>query len=567
MSLGFVIKFIGTVMDLFLPRILQHLIDIVVPTGDKSMIIVWGIVMLLCSACALATNVVANRMAGRVARDTTRRIRHDLFTKNLSLSCAQVDALTIPSLESRLTTDSYNVHQMIGQMQRMGVRAPILLIGGIFITLSMEPVLTVILIAMLPFAAALVYAVSHKGIPLYTQLQRAVDRMVRTARENISGIRVIKALSKTEYEKERFNQVNAEVVRHEKKAGLTMALTNPSMGLLLNFGLVLVILFGARRVDMGLTQPGKIVAFLSYFTIILNAMQSVTRIFVVFTKAGASAGRIAQVLEQPHDLPVEVLPSAYTVSQEAPHILFENVRFAYPSHKHTLHNISFTLEHGETLGILGPTGCGKSTIVHLLMRLYDLKADEGRIELDGIPIRSIEGDALHTRFGVVFQDDALFADTVAENIDFGRGLPKERLVQAAKDAQAWSFLSKLPDQLEHLLTSRGTNLSGGQKQRILLARALAAKPEILLLDDSTSALDYKTDAALRQVIRREYRGITTVIVAQRISSLLHADHILVLEEGRALGYGNHEQLLESCVSYQEIYFSQMGGGSLARNTP
>jgi ATP-binding cassette subfamily B protein len=520
--------------------------------------------MLACAVVAVVTNVAANRMAGRVARDATRRIRHDLFARSALLSCAQVDSVTIPSLESLLTTDTYNIYQMLGQVQRMGVRAPILLIGGILITMRMEPVLSLVLVAMLPFAGVLVFWVSRKGIPLYAGLQRAIDRMVRTARENIGGIRVVKALSKIEYEKQRFDQVNAEVACREQRAGSIMAATNPGMSLMLNLGLTLVILLGAYRVNLGLTQTGKIIAFLSYFTIILTAMQSVTRIFVVLSKAGASADRISAILNLPADLRVEPLPEGHAAAAggaEPCHILFENVSFAYPNHKRTLHGISFALKRGETLGIIGPTGCGKSTILQLLMRLYDVESGDGRIEINGIPIRSIPKEELHTMFGVVFQNDALFADSIAENIDFGRSLPERRLERAAKDAQAWPFISELG--LAHRLTSRGTNVSGGQKQRILIARALAAKPEILVLDDSSSALDYRTDAALRRAVRKSCKGSTAVIVAQRVSSILHADRILVLGNGRALCYGSHGELLECCAEYREIYQAQMGGGGAA----
>jgi len=560
MALGLAIKFTGTVMDLLLPWALSELIDRVAPTGSVPRILLWGLGMLACAVLAVVGNVTANRMAGRVARDATRRIRHDLFARSALLSCAQVDSVTIPSLESRLTTDTYNIHQMLGQVQRMGVRAPILLVGGILITMRMEPVLTLALVAMLPFAGILVFWVSRKGIPLYARLQRTIDRMVRVARENIAGVRVVKALSKTEYEKRRFDGVNAEAARRERRAGSIMAATNPGMSLMLNFGLTLVILLGARRVDLGLTQTGKIIAFLSYFTIILTAMQSVTRIFVVFSKASASAQRIAEILNLPADLQVEPLPERPAAAVGEPyHILFENVSFGYPNHRRTLHGISFALKRGETLGIIGPTGCGKSTILQLLMRLYD--ADEGRVEINGVPIRSIPKEELRGMFGAVFQNDALFADSIAENIDFGRNLPERRLEQSAKDAQAWPFISQVG--LSHRLTSRGTNVSGGQKQRILIARALAAQPEVLVLDDSSSALDYKTDAALRRAIRRASRGGTAVIVAQRVSSILHADHILVLEDGRALGYGPHEELLERCAEYREIYLAQMGGGGIA----
>lgn len=557
MTVGLTIKFIGTIMDLLLPWILAYMIDDVVPLRNVPMILWWGAAMLFCSVLAVVTNIIANRMAARVARNTTEALRHDLFSKISYLSCAQIDEFTIPSLESRLTSDTYNIHQMIGMMQRMGVRAPILLLGGVLVTFTLEPVLTLVLVCVLPFIGYIVWRVSKKGIPLYTQLQRAVDNMVRTVRENASGIRVIKALSKTDYEKKRFADANANVVEKEKKAGITMALTNPMMNLFLNLGLTLVIIVGAYRVNAGITQAGKIIAFLSYFTIILNAMLSVTRIFVMYSKGSASAGRISLVLGAPADLTLRTAEPVETDN----HIIFEHVSFSYHKHKENLTDISFSLKRGQTLGIIGATGCGKSTLINLLMRLYD--ADSGRIFINGKPIESIDAAQLHEMFGVVFQNDILFADTIASNIDLGRGLSRERLEEAAAHAQAADFIGALPDGLDHMLTSKGTNVSGGQKQRILLARAFAANPEILILDDSSSALDYKTDARLRGEIRKHYQDTTTVIVAQRVSSIKHADHILVLEEGRVIGSGTHAELMETCETYQEISKTQMGGGEVA----
>lgn len=560
MALGLLIKFTGTIMDLLLPWILSYTIDEIVPRKDVSLVFIWGFFMILCSIAALVTNIIANRMASRVARDTTQAIRHDLFEKISYLSCRQVDEFTIPSLESRLTSDTYNIHQMIGMMQRLGVRAPILLMGGIIITLALEPVLSLIMILTLPFVGLLVYFVSKKSIPLYTSLQRSVDTLVRTVRENITGIRVIKALSKTEYEKRRFFDVNSNVVKNERKAGVTMALTNPAMNLLLNLGLTLVIIAGAYRINAGLTQPGEIIAFLTYFTLISNAMLSVTRMFVVYSKGSASAERIRQVLETPEDLalgPEDHVENGY-------HITFENVSFKYhksENNENCIENISFALKKGETLGIIGATGSGKSTVIRLLMRLYD--PDEGRIRISGDDIRCIPAKELHTKFGVVFQNDFLYADTIESNIKFGRELDEEQVRLATGCAQASEFIDALPDGLRHMLTMKSSNLSGGQKQRILISRALAAKPEILILDDSSSALDYKTDSLLRKALSEHFSETTTIIIAQRASSIMHADHILILEDGRALGYGTHEELLASCDIYREICTSQMGGGAIA----
>lgn len=551
--MGVFIKFFGTIMELMIPWILSYILDNVVPTKDRRMIFFWGIMMIVCSLAAVVGNILANRVAASVARDTTRSVRHDLFKKISYLSCRQIDYFSIPTLESRLTTDTYNVNQVIGMMQRLGIRAPILLIGGICITMTMEPVLTLVMISVLPFITLVVWLVSRKGIPMYTYLQQGVDILVRTVRENISGIRVIKALSKTEEEKQHFADVNNEVVRRETRATIIMGITNPMMNLLLNVGLTLVIAVGAYRVNAGMTQPGTIIAFLSYFTIILNAMLSVTRMFVMYSRGSASAQRIYEVLNTEEDLQL----TNEEAVEEDDHIVFEDVCFSYKGKSDNLSHISFRLKKGETLGIIGPTGAGKTTIINLLMRLYEKKS--GSIRIQGRPVGTIPPEELHTKFGVVFQNDVLFADTIHENIDFGRKLPEERIMQAAKCAQAMEFIDGLPEKMDHMVTARGTNLSGGQKQRVLLSRALAGDSEILILDDSSSALDYKTDSMLRQALRENYAGITTIVIAQRVSSILHADHILVLEEGKEIGYGTHEELMESCALYREISESQMGG--------
>lgn len=554
MSVGVLTKFLGTVVELLIPWMLSYILDNIVPLKDTKRVLIWGLYMAICAVLALLMNIYANRVAASVARDTTRAVRHDLFKKISYLSCRQIDEFSIPSLESRLTTDTYNVNQVIGMMQRMGIRAPILLIGGICITMTMEPVLTLVMISVLPLITLVVWLVSRKGIPMYGYLQKGIDMMVRTVRESIAGIRVIKALSKVEQEKEHFAQVNAEVVRRESRAAIRMGITNPMMNLLLNIGLTLVILVGAYRVNEGSTQPGVIIAFLSYFTIILNAMLTVTRMFVMYSRASASAGRIQEVLETPEDMELTDEPK----KNEEEHIVFENVSFSYKNKSvKNIDNISFKLKKGETLGIIGATGSGKTTIINLLMRLYE--KDAGSIRINGQEVSSIPPHELHTKFGVVFQNDVLFADTVRENIDFGRNLPQQRIEQAAVSAQAMEFIDTLPERFEYMVTARGTNLSGGQKQRVLLSRALAGHSEILILDDSSSALDYKTDSQLRAALREQYDGITTIVIAQRVSSILHADHILVLDEGKEIGYGTHEQLMESCAVYREISESQMGG--------
>lgn len=404
MFLGLGIKVAGTIMDLILPYILAHIINNVVPLKRMTPVLWWGVIMIICSIIGVTGNVVANRMASRVARDTSEQIRHDLFSRVMHLSSHQIDQLTIPSLESRLTTDTYNVHHMIGMMQRMGVRAPILLVGGIAVAATMEPVLTLVLVATLPFITLAVWGISRKGIPLYTALQQKVDKLVRVVRENAQGIRIIKALSKTDYERRHFDAVNREVVDAEKKAGITMAASNPLMNFFLNTGLTCVIVVGAFRVNGGTSEPGNIIAFMSFFTMISNAMLSVTRMFVMLSKGTASANRITEVIELPADLPVGSLDD-YPPRRDGDEgfITFEHVDFSYNKTKNNLTDLSFTVPRGGTLGIIGATGSGKSTIVQLLMRFYDV--DSGSIRIGGLDIRSIPSDELHRKFGIAMQND------------------------------------------------------------------------------------------------------------------------------------------------------------------
>ncbi|MDD6883948.1 MAG: ABC transporter ATP-binding protein [Eubacteriales bacterium] len=559
MLAGLLIKTVGTLIELALPYILSYILDEIVPhDGRLSMIVAWGFGMIFCALVALVCNVKANRMASRVARDSARQIRHDLFSRTMTLSGRQIDAFTIPSLESRITTDTYNVHNFIGRIQRLGVRAPLLLMGGIVVTLMMDPFLSLVMLGVLPVIFGVVYFVSMKGVRLYTNMQRSVDGMIRVVREDVQGIRVIKALSKVQHEHARYDAVNKQLVRDEKKGSLTMGFVNPAMSLFMNLGITFVVLLGAYRVMGAKTEPGVIVAFTQYFTMISTATLSITRIFMMYTKSSASAKRIQEVVDAPKDLAV-LPPETYPPRKEEGYIVFDDVCFSYNKKKDDLRHVSFSLSRGGTLGIIGATGSCKTTIVSLLMRLYDV--DAGSIRIGGRDVRTIPEDVLHEKFGVALQNDFLYADTIEENIRFGRNIPHDMVVRAAETAQAAEFINALPEGYAHVLAQKAANLSGGQKQRLLIARALAAAPEILILDDSSSALDYKTDANLRCAIAESdiLKNTTSVIVAQRVSSVMNSDVILVLEEGEIIGMGDHEQLLRECDVYREISASQMGG--------
>ncbi len=559
MLLTLFLKFVAAMMDLLIPSLLARIIDDIVPTGQVRLIFLWGGVMLICAVFSVTTNVTANRMAEISAGGMTRRLRHDLFSKVTYLSARQMDEFTVSSAVSRLTSDTYNVNRMLARMQRLGVRGPILLIGGILITMSMEPKLTLVLAMALPFIILIVWIVTKKTIPVYGRQQKVLDEMVRVLQENITGIRVIRALSRTDYEKERYDGVNENLAEIEQRAGRISSASSPLTTLVLNLGLTAVILTGAYLVQKGEAGPGVIIAFLSYFTIILNAMLGITNIFVMCSKGLASMRRIFEIMEAPEEMPVQAAEKEEergTKREEAALVEFRDVTFSYNKKGDHLSHISFALKKGESLGIIGATGSGKSTIVNLLLRFYDVSG--GSIWIDGRRIDTIPYPELRGMFGVVFQNDYLMAASMEENIDFFRGLSRGQITEAAGHAQAESFIKEKEGRMDAKVAVRGNNLSGGQKQRIMIARALAAKPRILILDDASSALDYKTDARLRKELHAHFAQTATITIAQRISSIQGADHILVLEDGKSIGYGTHQELLKLCSEYRVIYELQMG---------
>lgn len=558
------IKLAGTMTELLLPYILEYMIDDVVPAGSLPRVVLWGLLMFAAAVVCRQLNVLANRRTVDNAHRISYDVRQDLFVKTANLPGSAFDELGLPSLISRMTSDSYNVQSAVQQLQSMCVRAPMLLLGGMVMTLAMDLPLAMILVVMLPVLLAVVFFVCAKGIPMYNTVQKRLDSVVRIMRENITGIRVVKALSKADYEKRRFAAANREMTNCDIKASTVMAIPGPLMQLCLNVGLTLVVVAGAWRVNEGLTRPGVILAFLTYFNMITMGVMGLSRIFMTLSKASASAGRIAEVLAAPDEQRV-LRPGEALQPSGAGFLRFENVDFSYGKtgagfaggeREKALDHISFSLNRGESLGIIGPTGCGKTTIINLLMRFYD--ADAGGVFVDGRDVRSYDKDELHRKFGVAFQNDMVFQDTLGENIRFGRDLDEAALRRAAKDAMAAEYIDSLEDGLDHPAAIKGANLSGGQKQRLLVARALAGNPEILVLDDSSSALDYRTDAAMRRAIARSHGDSTVILIAQRVSSVMGMDHILVMDNGRCIGYGSHGELLENCPPYREIYETQMG---------
>ena len=557
MALGISIKILGTLAELLIPFILTYILEHVIITMEIPRIVLFGVIMILCSLAACVGNVTANRMATKVTADFSIAMRKDLFSKTLYLSAQDTDRFTIPSLESRITSDTYNVQNFVAMMQRMGIRAPILLLGGVGITLFMDSALALVMIATMPFIFVTVYSVARRGVPLYTNVQKSTDDMIRVVREDVLGVRVIKALSKNDYENRRYDGYNYELTRQERHASIVMTAVNPIMTLLMNLGIAGVIAVAAYRVSNGTSSAATVIAFTQYFTLISMALMSLSRMFIMYTKCAASAHRISAVLDTPDSFPVTEDDSK---GNPTPKISFENVTFSYLGKKPNLENITFSVPRGGTLGIIGATGSGKSTIVKLLLRFYD--TDSGAIRIDGKKISSYTKEELTSMFGVALQNDFLYADTIEENIRFGREISHEDIVRAAKIAQAYDFILAMPDGFQHMISAKGTNLSGGQRQRILIARAIAAHPGILILDDSSSALDYKTDANLRQALKESMSDSTVVTVAQRVSSVKSCDLILVLDEGKVIGRGKHEDLLENCAEYRQISDSQMGGAFL-----
>lgn len=555
MGLGFSVKVAGTLSELLLPYILSFILKDVI-TRSTTDIVCWGGLMIVCSALACILNITANRMASKVSRNFAERLRKDLFLSTLKLSASQTDAFTIPSLESRITTDTYNIHGFVNMMQRLGVRAPILLIGGVAITLFMDARLALVMIAMLPLVFGVVFFIRMKGIPLYTKVQRSTDGMISVVREDMQGIRVIKALSKTAFEHRRYARVNKALSDDEIHAGLVMSSINPLMNVFMNLGSVAVIALGGVYIVRGVSEPETIIAFMQYFTQISMALMSVTRMFVMYTKCAASANRIEEVLLTKEELPV-LSKADFPDKKTDAHICFDHVVFTYNGKRNNLDDVNFSVGRGEHIGIIGATGSGKSTLIKLLLRFYE--PTSGGIYINGENIRTVEKERLCAMFGCALQQDFLYAETIEENIRFGRDIEEAQVKNAAKIAQADGFIGEFPEGYLHELSPHGTNISGGQKQRVLISRALAGSPEILLLDDSSSALDYRTDAALRKALAEKLTGTTVITVAQRVSSVKNCDMILVMERGKVIGMGRHDELMETCPEYREISVSQMGG--------
>ncbi len=553
MILAVAAKSLAAFSELAIPRMMALIIDEDVPSGEVSRVLASGAIMLAFAIMTLVFNITGNRMAARASAMTAHDLRADLFKKTVALDMAATDKFGLPSLTSRLTSDTYNITAFMARMLRMGIKAPLMLIGGIIITLTIDWRLAMILIATLPLVCFTVYIVTKKSIPLYKEEQKILDSLVRRVDETHSGIRVIKALSKTDYERRRFSETSASLAKKEISAGRLVSATKPINDLLFYLGFCLAVLLGAfLSRQYGFDAVGKLLAFMTYFTVILNHMIMMTRMFVQASRALASAARIEEILNEENTLAVLPLPRV----NDTGHIVFDNVCFSYGKKTVNIDGVSFSVGRGQTLGIIGATGSGKTTLVKLLLRFYD--PDSGSIRIGGEDIRSIPAGRLHSMFGVAFQDDFVFSGTAEQNIAFFRPSDDRGLESAVRISESEDFINSSAEGSRRTVTTGGTDLSGGQKQRLTVARAVLGSPEILILDDSSSALDYKTDARLRSSLRENVRA-TTVIIAQRIASVKDADKIIVMDGGRIADAGTHAELMLGSQLYRDIAAVQMGG--------
>lgn len=557
--IGPVFKLTEAVFELIVPLVMAQIIDVGIANGDRGYVLRMGGVMVLLGLVGLGCALICQYCAARASQGFGTVLRSEMFRHINTLSRGEIDQIGTPSLITRITNDVNQLQLAVAMLIRLVVRAPFLVIGATVMALLLDWKLACIFFVAAPLMALVLYLVMSRSIPFYRIIQKKLDRISLITRENLSGVRVIRAFSRQEKEKERFAQASEDQMSTSIAVGRISALLNPLTSAIINLAIAAVIWFGGFRVDVGGMTQGEVIAFVNYLNQILLAMIVVANLVVIFTKAAASATRVDEVLELHPSIVNRVSRPAQEV-EGSPEIAFDAVSFAYPdAGAYSLSDISFTVARGQTLGIIGGTGCGKSTLVNLIPRFYEVS--EGSIKVDGVDVRDYPMEQLRGKVGIVPQRAVLFSGTLRQNMQWRKqDATDEEIWQALETAQAASFVRKMPDGLDSVILQGGKNLSGGQKQRLTIARALVGEPEILILDDSASALDFATDAALRQAIAKFSAGrgnrMTTIIVSQRANTVRYADQIVVLDDGKAAGIGTHEQLLESCQIYREIYWSQ-----------
>lgn len=555
--LGPIFKLIEAIFELIVPLVMAKVIDVGVATGNGGYVLRMGGLMLLLGLIGLACALTCQFFAAKASQGFGTRVRNALFDHINALGFEELDRLGTSSLITRVTNDVNQLQVAVAMLIRLAIRAPFLAIGAIVMAMLLDLKLSVVFLVTAPLIVLILYAVMSRSIPFYRLIQRKLDRVALLTRENLAGVRVIRAFSKQGREAARFEAVSDDLAETAVRVGRISALLNPLTYLTINLAVVALLWFGGLRVNVGGFTQGQLIAFTNYMSQILLALVVVANLVVIFTKAAASATRVNEVFDtQPAVTEAEATPGL-TPTPGAPRVAFQDVSFAYGGQgRGALERLSFAIQPGQTVGVIGGTGSGKSTLAQLVARAYG--PTSGQVLLDGHPLPQYPLDELHRRVGVVPQRAVLFTGTIASNLRFGNPeAPDETLWQALSIAQAADFVRELPGGLASPVAQGGQNFSGGQRQRLTIARALVQQPDILILDDSASALDFATDAALRQALRRETRDMTVLLISQRAASLQHADQILVLDDGRLVGVGSHGDLFQHCPVYREICLSQM----------
>lgn len=553
--IGPLCKLIEAIFELIVPLVMANIIDVGVKSGDTAYVWRMGGLMVLLGALGLCSALVCQKSASITSQGFGTQVRNAMFKHINTLSHRELDSIGTPSLITRMTNDINQLQLAVAMLIRLVIRAPFLVIGAIVMAMTISIKLSLIFIVAAVVMALVLYLVMNRSVPFFKSIQQKLDRLSLISRENLSGSRVIRAFSKQESEKQRFEEKSDDLAKTAIKVGRLSALLNPATNIIINLAIMAIIWFGGVYVNIGDLTQGEIIALVNYMTQILLAMIVVANLVVIFTKASASAARVNEVFEtQPSVTEGDV--DEVKESLSVPKISFNNVSFAYGKGEYALENISFSAEKGETVGIIGGTGSGKSTLVNLIPRFYDV--NDGEVLIDGVNVKEYSFDALRGKIGITPQKSVLFSGTIKSNMLWGNpNASDEDIEWALKVAQAYDFVSKLDDGINSQVLAGGKNFSGGQRQRLTIARAIVRKPQILILDDSASALDFATDAALRKAIAHETKNMTTVIVSQRVGTVRYSDKILVLDDGKLVGVGKHEQLIKQCDVYKEICLSQL----------
>jgi ATP-binding cassette subfamily B protein len=556
-----VLAFAQSMSDLYLPTLMSDIIDTGVVKGDTAYIWRIGGLMLLVAGGSALCAVAASYLSSRTAMGFGRNMRHSVFSRVSSYSLHEFDKIGTATLITRTTNDITQVQMVMLMIMRMMISAPMTMIGGIVMAVSKDAKLSLVLVVVLPVLVGTVMIIANKGIPLFKAMQVKLDKLNQVVREYLIGIRVIRAFNQEPYEQKRFAEASGDLMNTAIKVNRIMATMMPVMMLVMNFTSIAIIWFGGKRIDAGHMQVGDMMAFIQYAMQIMFSLVMVSMMFVMIPRAEASAVRINEVL----DTVAEICDPAQAKKADAQrgYVEFRDVTFSYPgAEQPAISHISFSAHPGEVTAIIGGTGSGKSTLLNLIPRFYDV--DSGAVLVDGVDVREMAQADLRAKIGLVPQKAVLFTGTIAENIRYGNAnATDEQVRHAAQVAQATEFISGMKDGFDSEISQGGTNVSGGQKQRLSIARALVRRPEVYLFDDSFSALDFKTDARLRAALKQETADATVLIVAQRVSTVMDADRIVVLDEGQIAGIGTHKELMESCEVYREIVSSQLSEEEIA----